>query len=69
MTKDMFISSTFTVEDNIKYQMQWNNMIYKQMTRNIYLDILLAACHQELMVKVIFSVYLLVFFTMISFKP
>ena len=37
-----------TVEAIIEYQMLRDNMSYKQVMRNIYLDILLRAYHEEL---------------------
>ena len=69
LTKDMFISNVLTVEAIIKYEMLRYNMGYKQVTRNIYLDILPTTYHEELMAKVTFSISLLNFFPMISFKP
>ena len=69
MTKDMFISNILIVEAIIKYEMLWYNMNYKQMTRNINLNILPTTYHEELMAKVIFSISLLNFFPMITFKP
>ena len=69
MTKDMFISNILTVEAIIKYEMLRDNIRYKQMTRNMYLDILPTKYHSELMAKGIFSISLLIFFPMISFKP
>ena len=51
MTKEMFISTILTVEAIIKYEMLHYNMNYKQVTRNIYLDILPTMYHEELMVK------------------
>ena len=68
-TKDMFISNILTVEAIIKYDMLRDNMSYKQVTQNMDLDILLIIYHEELIAKVIFSVSLLIFFPMTSFKP
>ena len=67
--KDMFISKILIVEAIIKYEMLRYNMSYKQVTRNIYLDILPTTYHEELLAKVIFSISLLNFFLMITFKP
>ena len=47
----------------------WDNMSYKQEIQNMYLDILPMNYHKELMAKVIFSISLLIFFPIISFKP
>ena len=69
MMKDMFISKILIVEAIIKYEMLRYNMSYKQVTQNIYLDILPTTYHKQLMVKVIFSISLLNFFPMITFKP
>ena len=38
MTKDMFISNILTVEAFTKCEMLRDNMSYKQVTRNMYLD-------------------------------
>ena len=54
MTMDIFISNILTVEAIIKYEMLRYNMSYKQMTQNIFLDILPTTYHEELMAKVIF---------------
>ena len=62
MTKDMFLSNILIVEAIIKYKMLRYNMSYKQVTRNIYLNILPTTYHEELMAKVIFSISLLNFF-------
>ena len=58
-----------TVEAIINYEMLRHNMSYKQVTRNIYLGILSTMHHEELMAKVVFSISLLIFFPMITFKP
>ena len=47
--KDIFISNILTIEAIIKYEMLRNNMSYKQMTPNMYLDILPTKYHKELM--------------------
>ena len=65
MTKDMFILNILIVKAIIKYEMLRYNMIYKQVTQNIYLDILPITYHKELMANVIFSISLLNFFPMI----
>ena len=41
-------------------------MSYKQVTQNMYLDILPATHHEELMTNVIFSILLRIFFPMIK---
>ena len=69
MSKDMFISNMLIVEAIINNEMLRYSMSYKQVTRNIYLDILPTTYHEELMAKVIFSISLLNFFPMITFKP
>ena len=48
VTKNIFISNILTVEAIIEYQMLRDNMSYKQVMRNIYLDILLRPYHEEL---------------------
>ena len=68
ITKDMFISNILIVEAIIKNEMLRNNMSYKKVTSNIYLDILPATYHKELMAKVIFSILLFNFFLMITLK-
>ena len=65
----MLISNILTVEAIIKYEMLLFNMSYKQVTRNINLDILPTKYYDELMAKIIFSISLLSFFLMVSFKP
>ena len=50
----MFLSKMLTVEAIIKYETLQYNMSYKQMTGNIYNDILPTTYHKELMAKVIF---------------
>ena len=65
MTKDMFVLNILIVEAIIKYEMLRYNMTYKQVTQNIYLDILSITYHKELMAYVIFSISLLNFFPMI----
>ena len=55
MMKDMFISSILTVEAIIKYEMLQYKMNCKQVTRNIYLDIVPTSYHDEIMAKVIFQ--------------
>ena len=45
------------------------SMSYKQVTQNIYLDILPTTYHEELMAKVIFSISGLNFFPIITLKP
>ena len=52
---DVFISNILIVEAITKYEMLRYNVSYKQVTRNIYLDILPTTYHKELMVKVIFQ--------------
>ena len=69
MTKDKFKSNILTVEAIMKYEMLLYNMSYKQVTRNIYLDMQPTTYHEELMAKVYFSISLLNFFAIISFKP
>ena len=69
MTKDTFISNILIVEAIIKYEMLRYSMSYKQVTQNIYLDILPTTYHEELMAKVIFSISVLNFFPIITFKP
>ena len=54
MTKDTIISNILTVEAIIIFEMLRYNMSYKQVTRNIFLDILPTTYHEELMAKVIF---------------
>ena len=68
MMNDVFISNILIVEAITKYEMLRYNVSYKQVTRNIYLDILPTTYHKELMAKVIFSISLLNFFSMITFK-
>ena len=69
MTKDMYISNILATEAIIKYEMLQENKSYKEVTRNMYLDILPAKYHEELMAKVFFLISLLnFFFPMISFK-
>ena len=55
MMKNMFISSILTVEAIIKYEMLQYKMNCKQVTRNIYLDIVPTSYHDEIMAKVIFQ--------------
>ena len=71
MTNDMFISNILLVEAIIKYKMQWYNMSYKQVTRNMttYLELLPTTYDEQLMAKVTFSIFLLIFFPIIFFKP
>ena len=69
MTKDKFISNILTVEAIMKYEILLYIMSYKQVTRNIYLDMQPTTYHEELMAKVYFSISLLNFFAIISFKP
>ena len=69
MTKETFISNILIVEAIIKYEMLRYSMSYKQVTQNIYLDILPTTYHEQLMANVIFSISVLNFFPVITFKP
>ena len=63
MTNDIFISNILTVDAIIKYEMLQHNISHKQLSRNIYLDVLPTTYQEELMAKSNFFNFVINFFS------